>query len=636
MCGIIGIIDKSRDSNREVLEEMSACIHHRGPDDAGIFIDEDAGVYLAHRRLSLIDLSSAGHQPMQQDNLVISYNGEIYNFQEIRQELAALGVQFVSNSDTEVLLAAWQEWGEDAIAKCRGMFAFIIYNKSTKELYVYRDRLGVKPLYYYYDDTRFICASELGALVQHPAIVREIDTDAVALYLQQGYIPAPYSIYKNIYKLEPGHRLTIDRDAHVSKEQYWQLDDYYQHKSPQSQLSEKELLEELESKISEGCNLRMIADVPVGVFLSGGIDSSLVTALLVKQGYTNLSTFTIGFKEAEFDESVYARDVAEYLGTSHHEYICTTREAQEIVPKLPEIYGEPFADAAAIPTVLLSQYTKQEVTASLSADGGDELFGGYARYRSGQNIYTKFAHLPKGLYPLVLVARGALVGLSRVGILPARYRHKFAKALLFYRARNNLSDTYAVQHSYFSDQEIDRLLVRPANIYTTNIFAQYLTNKVSHLIRRLQHIDIHTYLPDDILAKVDRASMAHSLESREPLLDHQVWEYVAGLSDSQLGYEQNSKHLLREILYKHIPRKLVDRPKQGFGVPLDKWLRGDLRYLLDEYLAQERIEKAGLLDYQAVSREKEQFLAGAQSYNRIWNILVLHMWYEKCYYKMYE
>ena len=624
MCGIIGVWDKNKSTTEVDVVNMALSIRHRGHDDNGTYVDDDAGILLAHQRLSLIDLSSAGHQPMIMDHKIIVYNGEIYNFTIIRDELKAKGISFISNSDTEVLLRAWQVWGPSSLQKFRGMFAFAIWDKSKQELTLCRDRVGVKPLYLYQKDDLLIFASEIKAILAHPKVKRELDHEALQLFLQLGYVPAPYSIFKDIQKVLPAHYLTIDSGHKIQVTRYWNPEPLTIEST-----DEKTALLELEKIITEACKLRMIADVPVGVFLSGGIDSSLVTAVLKKQGYANLSTFTIGFAESSHNEAGYAKAVAEYLGTDHHELICTTKDAQEIIPKLPAMFDEPFADASAIPTYLLSQLAKQHVTAALSADGGDELFGGYARYQSGQNIFSTFAVLPPGIGWLIWSAAQATQILVRLKLVHPNRVHKFKKAYLYYQHRASIIESYATQQSYFTPDELRRLLKQPATTFLKNIYERISLTSITNHLRKLQQLDFHTYLPDGVLVKVDRASMAVSLEGREPLLDHRLIEFAVALPDALIHKEPGNKYLLRKLLYQYLPQEMVDRPKQGFGVPLNDWLKGDLTWLLDTYLNEELIKKQGIFSYDVIQQEKKAFSTGAQPYNRIWNIIVFQMWYKE-------
>lgn len=624
MCGIVGVWDTTKQTTRATVQQMSQCMQHRGPDDHGLYVSEGGEVLFAQQRLSLIDLSSAGHQPMHIGKHVMVYNGEVYNYAAIRDELFAEEVTCTGDSDTEVVLRAWLHWGPTALEKFRGMFSFAIWDEELQTLTVCRDRAGVKPLYLYQQDGVLIFGSEIKAILTHPQVVKKIDQDALQLYLQLGYVPAPYSIFSGISKIPPAHYCVFDRIDHSVSTCYWSVDAL----EPQ-EMDEEAALSELDQQVRAACELRMIADVPVGVFLSGGIDSSLVTAMLKAQGYANLSTFTIGFAESTHNEAAYARAVAEHLGTEHHELTCTTKDAQAIIPLLPKMFDEPFADASAIPTYLLSQFTKGKVTAALSADGGDELFGGYARYQSGENIFTIFSKLPPGLGPFIWVGVQATRVLVRLRLVDPNRVHKFKKVYWYYRQRRSVVGSYAVQQSYFSDREIKKLLRTPSSTFTSTLFAAVSLQGLRNHMRKLQRIDFHTYLPDDVLVKVDRASMAVSLEGREPLLDHHLIEFAGRIPDALMHKEPGKKYLLRQLLYRYLPQALVDRPKQGFGVPLNNWLKGDLRGLFDEFLEEKTIREQGVFRYETVQKELNDFLAGAQPYNRIWNILMFQMWYKE-------
>ena len=611
MCGIVGVFDTKKRTTLEHLRSMTDSISHRGPDDSGEYVDGSGRLLFGHQRLSIIDLSSSGHQPMSVGRFTITYNGEIYNFKEIKEELKQSGINFKGGSDTEVLLQAWQKWGEASVKKLRGMFAFAIWDAKEEKLFLYRDRMGVKPLYYYLCDGLFIFASEIKAILHHPRVKRELDQDALALFLELGYIPAPHSIFRHIRKLRPAHFLTVDSLLRVEERAYWDIN------SVASGVGESEeaVLQNLQKLLVESCNLRMIADVPVGVFLSGGIDSSLVTALLKQGGHDNVSTFTIGFTDHTYDESSYARKIATYLGTRHHELICTPEEAKDIIPQLSHIYDEPFADDSAIPTYLLAKFARKEVTAALSADGGDEVFGGYERYNTTNRLYQKFGRSP------LPSALGKL--------LPASVGGKWRLAADLLSAKNNLPGTYAVLRRYFRDTDIDRLILGASSRRATDLYRELdIRGKEREIIERLERIDSLSYLPDDVLVKVDRATMAVGLEGREPLLDHKLIEYVNGIPYHIKHKIPGQKYLLRQLLYKMLPPELVDRPKKGFGVPLGDWLRSDLKNYLDKYLDPALVRQGGVLSADFVAKEKEKFLSGKSSFNRVWNLVVFQMWYE--------
>lgn len=607
---------------------MAKTLIHRGPDDAGSWQDESRLCTFGFQRLAFFDLTDAGNQPMSYQNFTLVLNGEIYNYQSIKEDLKKRGHTFVGTSDTEVLLHAWAEWGSDAVHKFRGMFAFAIFDTDTKQLHIYRDRFGVKPLYYYEHDGLFAFASEIKALLEHPVIqkTKQLDEEALSLFFQLAYIPAPWSIFKQIKKLEAAHCLTISSTGAIIIEKYWDINDYYQTENTQT---EAEIIAELDKRFKEAFSLRMLADRPVGMFLSGGVDSSVVAGILAKE-YDNLQTFTIGFAESDHNEAPYAEEVASYLKTKQHTKYCTPAESQVVLTKLSRIYDEPFADASAIPTYLVSQFAHENVVASLSADGGDELFGGYNSYKSMSNLITLLNRLSylggqTSIRCLVFVLR---LGVT-VKILPNRFLHKAEKAAVLYSLRQNIPALFARFHSHYSEYEVKDLLVSQEIVSASAVFASKQPTKDIGTMRTLQHIDLHLYMPDDILVKVDRSTMACSLEGREPLLDHTVVEYIASIPYDKLLNQNTTKGLLKKVLYKYVPPALVDRPKQGFGVPLDEWLKGDLKYLLDEYLDEAEIAKAGILDSKMVAREKEDFLSGKRPYTRVWNIIVFQMWYKE-------
>lgn len=621
MCGILGVVDTTKQTTKAQVAAMLERLAHRGPDGAGLYADTTA--FVGNRRLALLDISDTGAQPMQHEGrYVISYNGEIYNFADVKTKLEALGATFAGNSDTEVLLKAWARWGVAAVEHFRGMFAFVVWDAQQQMLWAVRDRVGVKPLYYWHDAHRCVCASELKALCTHPATPRTLNQSALALYLQLGYVPAPHSVYEGVHKLLPGHYLCYCKGK-VTVSPYWQFPVFgAQTQSPVDETA-------LEEKLTEAARLRMVADMPVGVFLSGGVDSSLVTALLAQAGYTDLKTFTIGFDEKRHNEAGHARAVAAHLHTTHYEKTCGVAEAAAIIPRLPTVYDEPFADPSAIPTYLLAEHARCEVTAALSADGGDELFGGYHRYRYILARHRRFGYLPPGLGVVFEGAIRIVAKLGRRGGRPARLLHKLNKAAAYYQARHCLAAMYAVAVSQFTDRELAALLVRPVAATATELFTARAATATATTGAVLQQLDAQTYLPDNILAKVDRASMAVSLEAREPLLDHHLIEYVAALPARLIHKQLGTKYMLRRLLYRYVPRALVERPKQGFGVPLDCWLRGELRHLLDTYLDAVFIKQQGIFNPEMVAKEKQDFLSGAQPYNRVWHLIVFQMWYEQ-------
>jgi asparagine synthase (glutamine-hydrolysing) len=639
MCRIVGFIDFNFNnfySLEETITLMRDTLIHGGPDDAGIFIDKDFPVALGHRRLSILDLSPLGHQPMEFENLVITYNGEVYNFKEIRKELEKEGYKFISNSDTEVILKAFHWWGFSAVHKFRGMFAFALWDKKDKKLILCRDRIGVKPLYYYYKDGLFMFASELKAFHKHPKFEKKLNLTGLSLYLKYGYIPAPYSIFENVRKLKPGHFLVLDQKGNIEEFPYWKVEDYFlkgkEEKDKWLKRSEEELAGELEEILTESFKLRLVSDVPVGMFLSGGIDSSTVCALLSKEGI-KLKTFTIGFYEKEYNEAEYAKKMAEYFGTEHTELYCTPKEAFEIIPKLPEIYDEPFGDSSAIPTYLVSRLAKSRVKVSLSADGGDEQFCGYTVYWLITDRMAKLSKIPFSSLlanTLDLIHPDLALKLYNAfkPVLPkyTNFRDKYIKLRNVLKAKDTM-EQYDLSVSYFLEEDLRLLGIEPSE--KKDLKDWILVDGLDPLASMML-LDLKTYLPDDILVKVDRATMSVALEGREPFLDHRIVEWTSQLP-VEFKYKNGvSKYLLRKVLYKYIPKELVERPKQGFGVPIYEWFKKELRELYMEYLNVERIKKERLFNHLEVKRLLEDFLSDkGVNHNKLWLLFVFEMWRER-------
>jgi len=619
MCGIVGIWDYNNKISSQVLEKMRDSLSYRGPDDSGIFIDEKNNVGLGHRRLSIIDLSSMGHQPMIDKDLIIVFNGEIYNFKQVKEELENKGHKFSTNSDTEVILKSYREWGRGAIDKFRGMFSFAILDKQKEKLILYRDRAGVKPLYYYFDKSLFIFASEIKAIISHPKVKKELNFNSLSLFLQFGYIPEPHSIFKNIYKLEPGHFLEIDRNKKIKKDKYWDVIDFYLKEV--KDIDEGDAIDELENILVESFKLRLVSDVPVGIFLSGGVDSSLVATLLARNTNYPLETFTIGFQEQEYNESEYAKKIADYLGIKHREIICTEKEAMDIIPKLPDIYDEPFGDTSAIPTYLLSRFTRNYVKASLSADAGDEIFCGYAHYKLINDIFHRINTIPSIFLNPVLFSWGANLNFLKYSNLQNRVK-KINKAI---ENKKDVEHVFRSINSHWLKDEIPGLLNKDFSSVKT-FFNDFDRVKNLDLITQMQAIDFKTYLCSDFLTKVDRATMAVGLESREPLLDQNIIEYAAQLP---LKFKYPNKYILRKILSKYLPKDLFERPKKGFTAPIDIWFKGKLKPLLGEYLDPKKIKKDNIFNNQIILNELTLFNKGLVSINRIWPILIFQMWKEK-------
>ena len=611
MCGLLGIVDYKKSVSTGLFNEMLNSLKHRGPDDEGIevFSLESCSIFLGHRRLSIIDISSNGHQPMLYEHLAIIYNGEVYNFKDIRQDLIAEGYSFDSNSDTEVILKSYHFWGIDCVERFRGMFAFAIYDSKQQEIIIFRDRAGVKPLYYSQTDNALIFSSELRPLLNYPDFNKEIDFEAVSSYLQFGYIHAPKTIFKSVQKLLPGHYLKYDiRSKILVKECYWNINDFYE-----NQVAREDITEKLEATIIEAFNLRMIADVPVGVFLSGGIDSSLVAAIVQKYSKMPINTFTIGFEDKKYDESNYAKEIAKYLGTNHTELICNKEDALAIITKLPKIFDEPFADSSAIPTVLVSELAKKQVSVVLSGDGGDELFCGYPSYVLMEKRFERLSKVP---------FRKTLKTISNTFPTPIFIQNRFNGKLYnrFIKVKNMLDhddivNTFKIANSVFSKDEIKRL------IRADYFFSKDIPATTSNL-EKMMISDFKGYLPDDLMVKIDRSTMSASLEGREPLLDHKIIEFAASLP---VSYKKN-KEMLKSILSHYIPEELFLRKKQGFGIPINDWLREDLKYLLEKYLSESLIKKYNIFDYGYISKLLEAFYMGKNDDNKVWVLLMFQMW----------
>jgi len=623
MCGISGFIDFTKNSDADLLNQMVSTLNHRGPDDLGGNISDfdTATVGLGQTRLSIIDLSEGGHQPMIYNHLSIVFNGEIYNYQEIKNELLQIGHSFSSESDTEVILHAFEEWGSICVHKFIGMFAFVILDEKLKEITIIRDRAGVKPLFYYWSNGLFLFASELKAFHKHPGFVKEIDEQAVHQYFDFGYIPAPSCIFKNCYKLKPGHILTIEIDTQsINIKKYWDAYDYY--RLPKLKISYENAMNEVEKLLVSAFEYRMVADVPVGVFLSGGYDSTTVAAILQhKRANTKIKTFTIGFADGN-DEVPYAKEIAKYIGTDHTEYYCTAKEAQDIIPTLPYFYDEPFADSSAIPTMLVSKLAKEQVTVALSADAGDELFAGYKYYKAFQSYIGFFNKIPKFFRkPLSLLVR-------IVDKLPFGYDLKNKLNVLADVLFANSADLAQILHYKYCEinREAIRYLFINKNFVYENKFDDKFVNPTGHLSVALA-TDYKMYLQNDILVKVDRATMSVSLEGREPLLDHRILEYVAQLPDDY-KYGEVQKRILKDIAYKYVPKTLLDRPKAGFSLPIDDWLKNDLSYLMDDYLSDNALMRSGFFNTTHVQQLKQDFLAGKMhDTSIIWRLLQFQMWY---------
>lgn len=634
MCGIVGFVDWHKKSSEDVLKSMTTSIIHRGPDggDQMLFSLENAQVGFGHRRLSIIDLTETGRQPMFFEHLCITYNGEIYNFDEIKAELKELGHHFVGHSDTEMVLHAYFEWGSNCLDKFIGMFAFVIYDRKNNELFCVRDRAGVKPFFYYYKDGLFLFASELKAFHQHPAFYKEINLDAVAAFMQYGNVPTPYCIFENTHKLKPGHylkvKLTAKSEILNSQNRYWNVYDGYN--QSKMNLSFDEARNETEKIVKSACEYRMVADVPVGVFLSGGYDSACVTALLQKDRTEKLKTFTIGVPDIGLNEAPYAKDVAKHLGTDHTEIECTQKEALDLIPDLSFYYDEPFADSSAIPTTLVSKMARKNVTVALSADAGDEIFAGYNRYDYLLRYGKKMEKIPG-------FARHSIAGLMNVipsnaiPVLKNKYnfhnRYEKLKGILKDPSSESIMLSLSQQ---YTDKQLRKVLTYNAKSLQTSYNSKELLSKYTTPLSYMMAIDYQTYLVDDILQKVDRATMTVSLEGREPFLDHRVIEWASRLPDAYKYFEGNKKYIVKQIVHQYIPESLMDRPKMGFAIPIADWMNGELREYVESYINKKDIVEQGIFNWNYVEKLKTSFYNGKKEYDmKMWYLLMFQTWYDR-------
>jgi asparagine synthase (glutamine-hydrolysing) len=631
MCGITGYWARRGDPSAWLadLGASVASLKRRGPDDDGVWVRNGGRVALGQTRLSILDLSPLGHQPMRSPDgaLTMVFNGEVYNFAVVRAELEALGHRFRSTGDTEVILAALQEWGVAAVDKFIGMFAIALWNERERRLMLLRDRMGVKPLYYAWNGSSFWFGSELKALRAFAAWQPEVDRDALGEYLQYGYISAPRSIYRNVQKLLPGHWLELAEVGEPVAHRYWSPP------APGESLQDDEhaLEQRLETLLIDACRYRMVSDVPVGIFLSGGLDSSLVAAILQRYGGGEVRTFTIGFDDPRYDESRHAKKVAEHLGTRHTEQIVTPGDMRGVLEQWAELFDEPFGDQSGVPTYLVSKMARNHVKVALSADGGDELFSGYSHYGVVLDREKSLSKIPLPLRQAISkIPVSALRGIG--GHAMRRKLVERVEKLQVMMPALDQPTMYDLAMSFWTPWDIRALLGGDAapreRVEVPSVAG--LSSFADQMVR----CDLRHYLPDDILTKVDRTTMAAGLEGREPLLDHRLTEFALRLPLALRRGPLGTKHLLRKVLYRYVPRELIERPKQGFAIPLSSWLRGELAPLLDNYLAPRRIRAGGLFDPDMVAKTVANFRDGGAEHDRldvqkVWLLLAFEMWRDR-------
>ncbi len=650
MCGIAGFLDTTGQLSREemlaIVAQMGDTLHHRGPDDSGAWVEASAGIAMGHRRLSIVDLSPEGHQPMHSacGRYVISFNGEIYNYELLREELASgygeSALNWRGHSDTEVILSAIRRWGlEAAVSRFNGMFAIALWDRQERLLHLVRDRLGKKPLYYGWMGGTFLFASELKALRAHPSFRSQIDRDSVALYLRHSYIPTPYSVYKGISKLSQGTIITVDaaRPGIVgSPTHYWSVKETAENgASTRFGGSLDEATNQLEALLMDAVRLRMIADVPLGAFLSGGIDSSVVVALMQAQSAMPVRTFTIGFQEAAYDEADHARAVAKCLGTDHTDLYVTPRQALDVIPRLPILFDEPFSDSSQIPMFLVSEMARQHVKVSLSGDGGDELLFGYPRYLSGLRRWARVEWMGtpcrRAISKTLALLDACLVD-PVLGTLPMLSARRSTGSSIQDRLRRVRETVACASHEEFYWRqfchwgESSSVVLHSADLPTA-FTDRSRQASLPTLADQMMYLDSVAYLPDDILVKVDRASMGASLEARAPLLDHRVVELAWRLPIEMKTTNDQGKTILRQLLYRYVPRELIERPKMGFGVPIGLWLRGPLRDWAEDLLSEHRLRSEGFFDPQPIRAKWLEHLSGRRNWQyHLWDVLMFQAW----------
>ncbi|MDA9074600.1 asparagine synthase (glutamine-hydrolyzing) [Amylibacter sp.] len=642
MCGITGIFNISSQKLSSECELMTEAIQYRGPDDSGVWFSKEDHIAMGHRRLSIIDLSNDGHQPMESKNgrYIIVYNGEIYNFAKLRLSLKKDGQKFNGTSDTEVLLCAIDQWGiEITLSKIEGMYSFAVWDTYTKTLILVRDRFGEKPLYYGMVGERFVFGSELAAIRAPFGPELKIDRNALKQYMRFAYVPSPMSIYQGINKLEAGNYLSVSycevsKNFEIINKSYWDASSLRKNVRKQTGISSlNDEVQKIDRLLNSSVEKMSISDVPIGAFLSGGIDSSMIVALMQKQSSKKIQTFTIGFNEAEYNEAKHAKVVAEYIGTDHHELYVTPRDLLEVVGIIPKIYSEPFADSSQIPTYLVSKFAAERVKVALSGDGGDELFAGYNRYTFGNKILKIGNFVPNfiknaGSNAITSVSTGTWdkMGsyLSHLNdSLDTRTGDKLHKLAVIL----NSSDSSQMYENLVSLWHPSEGLVLDAEVKEKPRYSVNQVSKESGHIEFMQYADLITYLPDDILVKVDRAAMSNSLETRAPFLDLDLVNYAWSLPMSHKIRGMQGKIILRENLYRYVPKDLIDRPKMGFGIPIDKWLRNELRDWAEELLDPKIIKTQGYFNNEVLQKKWSEHLTGQRNWHHhIWCVLMFQLW----------
>jgi len=640
MCGLTGFLDlqtsQSSDQLRQIVTNMTDTIVHRGPDGADVWVDPEVGLALGHRRLSIIDLSEAGRQPMSSScaRFVIAYNGEVYNADELRTELEVAGRKFKGHSDTEVIVEGCAVWGiRPTIERLIGMFAMAIWDRENRTLTLVRDRMGIKPLYWgefgHGASRRIAFGSELKTLRAMPDWSPQQNRRAIAAYMRHTYIPAPHTIYEGVYKLEPGRILTVSSDGEITQEAYWSVENAAKSgQSVKGQMTDQQAEDALHDLLLDATKRRMVSDVPLGAFLSGGVDSSTVAALMQASSDKPIKTFTIGFHEKGYNEAEHAKAVAQHLGTDHTELYVDPNHALDLIPRLPSMYDEPFADSSQIPTFLVSEMTRKHVTVALSGDGGDELFAGYNRYFWADKFYRLSQKVPQPLRNMAAAGGRALPeGLIGIGLKLKGDDRSAAlmkdRVLKIARILPHSDPDKIYRHllTHWENAVLD--VDEPKGV----IWDDTVRNWMPDFMERMQYFDMLTYLPDDILTKVDRASMATSLEARVPILDHRVVEFAWKLKRDQKLRNGVGKHVLRQVLYRYVPKELIERPKVGFSMPVAEWLRGPLKGWADELLDPVKLRDDGVFDVAMIRQYWDEHLSGKRNWQyHLWAVIMYQDW----------